>query len=94
MSARIVEYSPSITPTHERRKQPLHNAVTVALELYLKQLGDHEPDKLYRMVIDEVERPLLECVLEHFGGNQTKAAKILGMNRSTLRKKLKYHGLS
>jgi Fis family transcriptional regulator len=45
------------------------------------------------MVMDEVERPLLECTMEYCGGNQTKAAKYLGLNRGTLRKKLKHHGL-
>ena len=44
------------------------------------------------MVLDEVEQPLLEVVMRHCGGNQTRAAQILGINRGTLRKKLQqYH---
>ena len=41
----------------------------------------------------EVEAPLLACVLEHTDGNQTRAADALGLNRGTLRKKLKLYGL-
>jgi Fis family transcriptional regulator len=46
------------------------------------------------MVINEVEKPLLETALKHAGYNQTKAAKVLGLSRSTLRKKLDQHGIS
>jgi Fis family transcriptional regulator len=93
MSAQVIEYNPSPTPTRERRKQPLGNAVRVALKLYFERLEGQRPDELYNMVMDEVERPLLECTMEYCGGNQTKAARFLGLNRGTLRKKLKHHGL-
>jgi Fis family transcriptional regulator len=46
------------------------------------------------MVISEVEKPLLEVALKHSGYNQTKAAKTLGLSRSTLRKKLNHYGIS
>ena len=45
------------------------------------------------MVISSVERPLIEVVLHRVGGNQTQAAEILGMNRNTLRKKIKTYGI-
>lgn len=45
------------------------------------------------MVISEVERPLLEVVMRHAESNQCRAAEMLGINRNTLRKKLKLHGL-
>ncbi len=73
--------------------QPLAEAVKDALERYFEQLDGHEPGGLYRMVMDEVERPLLECVMMRCGGNQTKAAEHLGINRGTLRKKLKQYQL-
>ena len=47
-----------------------------------------EEDELYRVVIERVERPMIEAVLEHTGGNQIKAAGLLGINRNTLRKKI------
>ena len=78
---------------HERRKKPLGSAVQTALSYYFSDLNGHPPDDLYDMVISEVERPLLEAVMNHVRGNQSKAAKILGINRSTLRKKLEYHKL-
>jgi Fis family transcriptional regulator len=66
--------------------------VKKAVELYFLQLNGHEAAGLYALVMNEVEKPLLESVLEHAGYNQTKAAKILGLSRSTLRKKLdEYH---
>lgn len=74
-------------------EQPLAGAVRDALERYFEQLDGHEPDDLYRMVMEEVERPLLECVMLHCGGNQTRASEHLGINRGTLRKKLKQYAL-
>ena len=48
---------------------------------------------LFALVMREVERPLLETVLAHSGGSRTKAARMLGINRGTLRKKLRQHRL-
>ena len=77
----------------ERSKHSLRETVTSSLQIYLNQLSGHEPDGLYKMFIEEVERPLLEQVMQFCKGNQTKAAKYLGINRGTLRKKLKQYGL-
>ena len=57
-----------------------------------EQAGDSQSE-LYPMVLAEMEIPLLEKVLEYTRGNQTKAAELLGLNRGTLRKKLKQYGL-
>jgi Fis family transcriptional regulator len=73
---------------------PLSAYVKKAVEIYLSQLNGHDAVGLHAMVISEVERPLLEAALEHSGHNQTKAAKALGLSRSTLRKKLDQYGLS
>lgn len=51
------------------------------------------PENIYQKVLDEVERPMLEIVMRWAYGNQTKAASALGINRSTLRGKLKRHNL-
>jgi Fis family transcriptional regulator len=80
-------------PDKERRKTPLSDCVRASLALYFKDLDGHPPQKLHHMVIGQVERPLLQMVMEHANGNQTKAADILGINRSTLRKKLLQYGL-
>ena len=67
----------------------LKNSTTIALEQYFKMLNGHTPCDLYKLVIEEVELPLMEAVMEYAKQNQTQAAAILGINRSTLRKKLK-----
>jgi len=71
------------------RSEPLRACVLAALRGYLRSMGDHEISGLYRMVINEVEGPMIEAVLEHTDGNQSAAAEILGISRGTLRKKLK-----
>ncbi len=72
---------------------PLRVCVTRALERYFEQLDGETPSELYAMVLNEVEEPLLETVMSKAAGNQCRAAAMLGMNRGTLRKKLKQHGL-
>lgn len=64
-----------------------------ALENYFRSLNGHRPGDLYDMVIGEVEKPLFRTVLNYTRGNQSEAATILGINRGTLRKKLRQHGL-
>jgi DNA-binding protein Fis len=50
--------------------------------------------RLYKSILEEIERPLFECILERTEGNQLKAARILGMNRNTLRAKIKKMGIN
>jgi Fis family transcriptional regulator len=59
-----------------------------SLEKYFKDLDGEKPRSVYDMVIRNVERPLLEVILDHAEGNQTIAAEMLGINRNTLRKKM------
>jgi len=77
----------------ETRTQPLRECVRDALVFYLKSLDGHEVNDLYEMVLKEVERPLFETVLAYAQGNQTRAARLLGMSRGTLRKKLTHYRL-
>lgn len=72
---------------------PLRECVREALDLYLVSLGDHDPRDVYRLVMHEVEVPMLQAVLAHTRGNQSRAAQLLGINRGTLRKKLRQYGL-
>lgn len=80
-------------PFQERRKQPLRNAAYTAINNYFADLDGQAPGNLYDMMVGEVEQALFSSVMEHTGGNQSKAAAILGINRSTLRKKLRLYGL-
>ena len=72
---------------------PLASCVKVSLNQYFEQLNGTKPSDIYSMVINEIERPLLEIVMQQARNNRCKAAEILGINRNTLRKKLKQHGL-
>lgn len=68
--------------------------VRKALKDYFRDLDGQPPCRgIYDMVIRCVEKPLLEIVLDHAGGNQTRAAELLGINRNTLRKKMQQHGI-
>ena len=69
------------------------DCVRSALQAYLRDLDGAEPQAMHQMVFDAVEKPLLETVLQHAGGNQSKAADWLGINRNTLRRKLLQHRL-
>ncbi len=73
---------------------PLSVQVKKSIEHYLEQLDGFEATGLHAMVLAEVERPLFEATLHYTGYNQTKAAQILGISRSTLRKKLEQYDLS
>lgn len=75
--------------------KPMHIAECVRsnLESYLNDLGGSEPDDMYDMLINVVEKPLLEMVMLRTDNNQSKAAQWLGLNRNTLRKKLLEHKL-
>ncbi len=73
---------------------PLRRQVQGAVSEYFKHLDDGvPPNNLYRLVLQEMEIPLFEKVLEYTGGNQSRAADVLGINRSTLRKKMKEYEL-
>lgn len=73
---------------------PLRDHVAETLRIYFHNLGGQAPSNLYDLVLREVEPPLLDIVMKFTRGNQTRAAIILGLNRGTLRKKLRQYGLS
>lgn len=75
------------------QKVSIKDAVSQCVKRYFKDLGEQDAFNLYQMVLNEVEPALLESVMEHTKGNQSKASEILGLNRGTLRKKLKQHHL-
>ena len=79
--------SPTQTPT----QKPLRASVKQAVNKYLKELDNQDIDNLYELVLAEIETPLLEEVMTYTRGNQTRAANLMGINRGTLRKKLKQY---
>jgi Fis family transcriptional regulator len=72
----------------------LRDCVRSVLTNYINDLEGHTVDDLYQLVLAEVEAPLLETILGHTNGNQSKAAQMLGINRGTLRKKLKQYNIN
>ena len=88
-----VAKEPPAAPFKERRKQPLRSATLTALDNYFADLDGQAPGGLYDMIMGEVEQALFAAVMEHTRGNQSKAAEMLGINRSTLRKKLRLYNL-
>jgi Fis family transcriptional regulator len=77
----------------ERRRGPLRQCVKCSLNIYLSELDGFTPAPLYDLVLSEVERALFEVALARTRGNLTKTAELLGVNRGTLRKRLKKYGL-
>ncbi len=73
--------------------QTLRDSVEKAMNNYFSHLDGQDVTEVYQMVLSEVEAPLLETVMTYVKGNQTKAAVLLGLNRGTLRKKLKMYDL-
>jgi Fis family transcriptional regulator len=71
----------------------IQECVRTSLESYLQDLGESEPNGMYTMLVNAVEKPLLEVVMLHADNNQSRAAQWLGLNRNTLRKKLLEHKL-
>ena len=95
--------SRSLNALHALRAEPapashpqpaLREYVAKAVRRYLLDLGDCDSHELYDIVLREIEVPMLVEVMRHCEGNQSKAAATLGLNRATLRKKLKEYGLA
>lgn len=71
--------------------KPLSHSVADSLEAYFKTLNGHKPKDLYGFILNQIEAPLLKATLIYCEGNQSCAAEVLGLNRATLRKKLRQH---
>ncbi len=76
-----------------RNNKPLRKHTEEALNKYFDSLNGDRPGDLYDLVLGEVEEPLFRAVMDYTRGNQSQAAGILGINRGTLRKKLKTYSL-
>jgi Fis family transcriptional regulator len=71
----------------------LAESVRECVERYISTMGDEEISNLYELVLSEVEAPLIQSVLDSTHNNQSKTALMLGLNRGTLRKKLRKYGM-
>ncbi|MFT6732672.1 MAG: Fis family transcriptional regulator [Polaribacter sp.] len=84
----------SLSENSTNRPFTLRESVDIAMKNFFSQLEEQQPVDLYNLVLAEVEAPLMESVMKFTRGNQTKASEVLGLNRGTLRKKLKAYGLN
>lgn len=84
---------PELNAQAQAVNKPLRDSVKRALKNYLVQLDGQDVNDLYELVLAEVEHPMLDIIMQHTRGNQTRAALMLGINRGTLRKKLKQYGM-
>ena len=74
-------------------RNAIDECIRASVEQYLKDQRGAEPDALHELFIGAAEKPLLDVVLRHADGNQSRAAEWLGINRNTLRRKLLDHKL-
>ncbi len=79
--------------THGVNESELAACVRKVLEQYFHDLDGEPTSNVYDMVMNCVEKPVLEMVLNRAGSNQSRAADMLGINRNTLRKKMLQHGI-
>lgn len=70
------------------RTNELADCVKRSLERYFKDMDGEKPTSIYEMVLKNIEKPMIEMVLEQAEGNLSLAAEMLGINRATLRKKM------
>lgn len=80
-------------PSESHSNQSLRYSVAEAMQRYFADLDGQDTRELYDMVMAEVEPPLLSAAMNYTGQNQSKTAELLGLNRGTLRKKLKQYDL-
>ncbi|CAJ2376321.1 MAG: DNA-binding transcriptional regulator Fis [Gammaproteobacteria bacterium] len=80
--------------TKKTRTISLCDCVEKTVDRYFTDLNGEEASGVYQMVLGEIEKPLLEVVMKRAGENQSKASRMLGINRNTLRKKLEQYGLN
>ena len=80
-------------PVRRKDGTCLSESVRDAMERYFNDLDGHDPGGLYELVLALVERPLLEIVMKNARGNISRAAQVLGVNRATLRNRLKKYDL-
>lgn len=75
------------------KSDPLAECVVHSMRQYFKDMNGQDPTNLHNFFMAEVERPFLKVVMQQVEGNQSRAANMLGINRNTLRKKLKNYNL-
>lgn len=79
--------------SNKQEESKLSKQVRKHLKRYFKELDGEQTRDLYNIVLEQVEKPMLETVMKQVNNNQTRASDLLGLNRGTLRKKLKQYDM-
>ncbi len=87
----MIPFWPNKPESSTMTRQRIEEVVRASLEQYLQDLRGTEPHELHELFLSAAEKPVLEVVLRHAGDNQSLAAQWLGINRNTLRRKLREH---
>lgn len=94
-----MQYTPTTEPLIKAKTpepdapQPLRRSAEESIDYFLNALDGEPCRDLHSMVMAQVEEPLLRAVMQHTAGNQSRASEMLGLNRGTLRTKLRQYGL-
>lgn len=83
----------SIHQTESKMGTNLRDAVRQSVERFLQDCGELPPSNVYRLVLEQVEEPMLQVLMERANNNQCEVTRWLGKARGTVRKKLKQYGL-
>ncbi|CAL4323921.1 DNA-binding protein Fis [Buchnera aphidicola (Neophyllaphis podocarpi)] len=94
INSNFVVLVPTININNKIVEKPLRNVISIALKNFFSNLNHSNLKNIYNYFLNEVEQPLLDVIMQHTRGNQTKAASLMGINRGTLRKKLKKYGMN
>lgn len=93
MSVLMAKKEEQAMPDSQDNPRCLSDNIRQAMENYFTDLEGHDASNLYELFLAQFEKPLFEVVMQNTRGNITHAAKILGLNRGTLRNRLKKYGL-
>lgn len=74
-------------------KYSIEDIVEIKISRFLDQIGTFQLENMHELIMSKIEKPLITQILHRVGGNQVQAAKILGINRNTLRKKIKMYSI-
>ena len=88
-----MHYNKAAQSTGNKMGVPLNEQIARAVKSYYDNLGDQTPENVYELVLNEIELPLLKETMNYCRHNQSLAARILGINRGTFRKKLAFYGM-
>jgi len=90
----VIRQSKEIASSRNKKRQKsLHDCVEASMKNYFEDLDGHGTRDLYALFMSEVEKPFFKTVMEHTRGNISQASALLGLNRVTLRNRLKKYGL-